>query len=78
MLSAAAIKGVGAAAVKIRKHPHPRAAQSRTVPSMLALTNSMAAEHSGIPRCTADTAPSQLNSTSNGPLYTASVRTWKE
>ena len=56
MLSAAAIKGVGAAAVKIRKQPHPRAAQSRTVPSMLALTNSMAAEHSGPPRCTAKTA----------------------
>ena len=56
VLRAAAIKGVGAAAVNIRKQPHPLAAQSRTVPSMLALTNSMAAEHSGTPLCTADTA----------------------
>lgn len=55
MLSAVAMKGVGVAAVKIRKQPHPRAAQSRTVPSMLALTNNMAAEHSGTPRCIANT-----------------------
>ena len=75
MLSAAAMNGVGAAAVKIRKQAHPRAAQSRTVPSMLALTNNMAAEHSWTPCCTANTGspPHSGTTTSSAQLCTASA-----